>query len=173
MENTIDCFRGITRDNAKCQHSECVSGHIPSVMPYNEICKHGDLDKIASVKEIQTWIMDKNLNNEEMNALLSGLFILCGGCTCKFSWEILNFFGDLLAYTPQEKFEILIENWTIKQYLNELPGLWGREEIIKTRLLDLSSKGDRKRIRQLISIISQIYNYVYGDSVPYVFNIKY
>ena len=142
MESTIACFKAITRDNVKCQHTICTNSHASvSTFPDNEICKHGDLYKLANnnvnVKEIQTWIIDKNLNKEEMNALLSGLFILCGGCTCKFSHEILYFFADILAYAPQEKFEILIENWVIKQYLNELPGLWGREEIIKTKFLVL------------------------------------
>ena len=84
MEPTINCFKAITRENMYCQHSTCSNNHI-SKYTYNETCIHGDLEKVASIKEIQNWIMNEKLNKDEMNALLSGIFILEGGCTCKFS----------------------------------------------------------------------------------------
>lgn len=170
MESTINCFKGITRENVYCQHSTCSNNHISKYI-YNETCSHGDLEKVATLTDIQNWVMNEKLNKDEMNALLSGIFILEGGCTCKFSWEILNFFADILAYTSTEKFEIIIDNWTVKQYLDELPGLWGREEIIKTRLYDLATKGKKDRLEKIIYILEPKY-YRDEDTIPYIFDFE-
>ena len=172
MELAIECFKNVTAENVHCIHSKCYLTHV-NIFPHNDTCGHGNLEDVADVKEIQTWIMEKDLDEKELNALLSGVVVLGGCCICQFSWDIDNFFGDLLAYTSDEKFEIIISNWFVKYYLNELRGIWSREEIINTRLKDLALKGERTRIRRVISILTNVYHYVYGDYVPFVFDIHY
>ncbi len=167
MKSIIDCFSGITPDNAVCsKHSTCNRNHYYN-LPKNDTCAHKELEFHSEIQNIQKYVLENDFSQEHLNALLSAIFILSGCCTCQFSWDTLNFFAELLAQASSEKFELLCENWVIQQYLVEMPGLWGREDIVRSTLSKLKHEGNITRGQEMIELIKPLYNCDNGV-IPYV-----
>ncbi len=161
--NVIECFTNITRDNAVCKHTTCKSNaHRNIALPRNNVCAHKEADlQFFDIKEIQTYLLlcENELSQEQVNALLSAIFILSGCCTCKFAWDTTVFFGELLTQVSQNKFKLLCDNWVIQLFLSEMPGLWGRESVIRNALSKLRCNDNTIRIDELTELIKPFYDY--------------
>ena len=169
MDAVTECFSTITRDNARCPHSTCTSVH-PIDIVQNDTCAHGRLEDLhQSVQCMQDWILNQELSKSSIDALLSGIFIKSGGCMCKFSWETLCFISDALEQASPTKLQHLLDNWVVHHYVEALPGLWGRESIVRSMLTRLIENGKIDRALELANYISPFYSFF--DGPPWVLDI--
>lgn len=169
MDQVVECFKNITCENAMCLHSTCKYKHYYQLVR-NDKCSHGNLQNLPRVEDIVNHILTNCIHseeaNEEIDELLAGIFILSGGCSCKFSYETICFFANILGQFKPAMFNMLLNNWIVKLYLKEMPGTWGRETAFRKMIENLIKNDNLERVNELYKYVKPFY---YGDEIPWIF----